>query len=430
MEKITLNQIEKKENRIAYRFSVTPGLDRFFSGEPFVIEYSESIEEVPDGVAAVPFVGTILPLVWLTDAVLELKELDRDFYDCIPRVRKGYEAMFPYVDFRGSLQVKQILDFSVSGTTGAALLFSGGLDAVSSLTAHIREKPALISIWGADVPYQAEEGWNQVYRGIAEYKNQYGLPGCVIHSSFRDFDREPVLTETFREKMQDGWWHGLKHALSLLCHVAPYTYLHRMERVYIASSFTKADEPITCASNPYTDNEVRFAGTRVCHDGYAFNRLGKIHNVVSYVNETGNAVHLHVCWQSVNGFNCCRCEKCYRTMAGLIAEGADPVDYGFEDAHAGMRKMQSLLAWEGSRNGIIKARWGSIQERVLQNEAQIQKTAYWKDMKFLKELDFTKENPVPVPLSDRIRGRLGEIPFYQMLHRMKMRVLHREDEDA
>ena len=105
MERITLNAIRKKENKIEYDCSVSDGFIKYFSGRKFIIEYPENIEKVPDGIAAIPFVCNVLPLVWLSDALLEVPELDYAFYECIPQFKEGYCAMFP--ESSGSCSTKE-----------------------------------------------------------------------------------------------------------------------------------------------------------------------------------------------------------------------------------------------------------------------------------------------------------------------------------
>jgi hypothetical protein len=65
------------------------------------------------------------------------------------------------------------------------------------------------------------------------------------------------------------------------------------------------------------------------HDGYEFSRQAKIHYITKYVKESKEQLFLRVCWESSGGSNCCRCEKCYRTILAIIAEGGEPRNYGF-----------------------------------------------------------------------------------------------------
>ena len=46
----------------------------------FRCEYSSDISALPEAVAVVPFVCSVLPLVWLTDAELTAGSIDKDFH--------------------------------------------------------------------------------------------------------------------------------------------------------------------------------------------------------------------------------------------------------------------------------------------------------------------------------------------------------------
>ncbi len=420
MEEIVLQQINKQDNTISYSFTVSEGLIKYFSGKPFVIEYPENIEAVPDAIAAIPFACNVLPIIWLTDSVLRLKELDKAFYDCIPNVCSGFEKMFPESVFAGQILVDSLAECDIPASGGSAAFFSGGLDAVHTLVRHLDEKPALVSIWGSDIRFDNAAGWEVVHKGIAEYSEKYNLPDIMIRSSFRDFDNEGLLHKTFCEQLKDGWWHGVKHGIGLLGHAAPYAYLHGLSTVYIASSNCPADGHVRCSSNPLTDNHVRFANARVVHDGFECSRQDKVRDVVNYVNRTGDQVSLHVCWESQSGSNCCRCEKCYRTMVGLIAEGADPVDYGFAYTRTTIQNLRRYLVSNYRSSGILQRQWTHIQDRITANRLQLGKHSDWKYVKWLLKADLWHPETVKIPMS--IRERLSQYRFYQKLHELKVKI--------
>ena len=105
MESIVLNKIEKENNKVCYKFSVSNGLQKYFSDSPFEIYYPDSIEGIPDAVLAVPFVCNVLPIIWLTDSLLYITELDKMFFKSIPEFKKGYMTMFPEAEFLGNVKV-------------------------------------------------------------------------------------------------------------------------------------------------------------------------------------------------------------------------------------------------------------------------------------------------------------------------------------
>ncbi len=424
MEKITLNKIIKENNTITYDFSATDGLSKYFSDIPFTIEYREDITSVPDSVAAVPFVCNVLPIIWLTDSELILDELDKALYDCIPEVKKGYETIFPESTFAGIITAQKIVPCNCSPSNNCALMFSGGLDAVSSLVSHLNEKPDLISIWGSDIKYDNVQGWDIVHNGITEYADKFNLREITIRSRFRDFDLEDLLDKDYSQQLQNGWWHGVKHALALLGHVAPYAYLKGYSKLYIASSNCPADGIIRIASSPLTDNYVRFANCEIIHDGYENSRQDKIRNVVDFCNNSNTQVSLHVCWESQEGSNCCRCEKCYRTMAGIIAEGADPIYYGFRHTIETLPDMRSyLIDFKNLSPDVAQRHWIHVYNGIHKNLDSVKKQPYWKDVKWIAESDFLHPETIKPSLRFKMGEKMSAFGFYRFLHRIKTAIL-------
>lgn len=423
MNAIVLSEIEKNKQRIQFHYQVSEELRQYFSTEAFIIEYPEDIESVPDAIAAVPFVCNVLPIVWLTDSKLVIPELDEAFYHCISEVKKGYEEMFPESIFRGEIEVGKIVPGDRPAIPGkCALFYSGGVDSMDTLLRHLDEKPTLLSIWGSDIKFDNEAGWKLVHSAIEEAAAHYNLEELVIHSSFREFDRERALSRRFSTQLKDNWWHGVKHGIALLGHVAPLAYLHGYEKMYIASSHCPEDGHVRCASNPLIDNHVRYAACQVFHDGFECSRQDKVHNIAVYNQSNNDYLPLHVCWESQKGSNCCRCEKCYRTIAAIIVEGDDPEKYGF----AGFEKhLNEMIPQAKKDSGLLIRQWTKIQNALKANRRSVRLSPYWKYVRWIEKADFYHPDTIQQPLSYRlkkahgIRGKLAEFRFYQMLHEWK-----------
>ncbi|MCD7864673.1 MAG: hypothetical protein LUG54_01335 [Clostridiales bacterium] len=330
MSNLSLNAILVDDCRIEYRFNYDNDLKKYFTEKPFVIEFPESIIHVPYGVLAIPFVVNVLPIIWLKNAKLIIPELDKNFYECIPEIKQGYINMYPEAVWNGEISVKKVIDCEKEMSENkSALFFSGGLDATTTVMRHFTENPEAYVIWGSDIKYANTVGWSKMHRGLLETVKYYDMNLSVIHSSFREFLNEGMLHSEFFDVLKDGWWHGVQHGIGILGHAAPLSWLHNIHCFYIASSNCPADGKVRCASHPTIDNHVRFCGCRIIHDGYELSRQDKIAYVVKRQEELHVNVFLHVCWESDSGTNCCHCEKCYRTMVGLWAEGVEPYGYGF-----------------------------------------------------------------------------------------------------
>ena len=323
---------------IEVTFKVFGDAKKYFCLEKFYAKYSCGLEYIPYGLAVIPFISNILPIAWLTNSNIICNELDSDFYDSIPDFKKGYEHMYPFLNFKGSitcmrtdyrskLKKKKLQDKSL-------VYFSGGVDAFATLFAHIEENPTLFILLGSDIKIGNKHGWDNVSRQLSQTAETYKLNTLQCESNFRDIINENSLTKMVNELgVIGGWWHDFQHGIGLLGHAAPLAWKYGYTKIYIASTFTTRDAGhVTCASDPTIDNFVRYAGARAYHDQYEYNRQQKIEHIVEYARLSGTRPFLRVCWQGDEGVNCCRCEKCYRTIIGLSALGEDAREWGFENS--------------------------------------------------------------------------------------------------
>ena len=311
----------------------------------------------------------MLPQVWLTDATLRLDELDEDFYNCIEKLKTGYEEMYPNLQFKGKIECKRIVKHQpLCNENRSLVFFSGGVDAFATLFAHINEKPTLFSICGADIALSNKRGWANVQRQIEDVSAKFCLPNIQCYSNFREFiDEERLCNLVASLGAKDDWWHGFQHGIGLIGHAALLAYQYGYKTNYIASSYTIKERPyVTCASDPRIDNNVRFCGAKVYHDQFEYNRQDKIKHVVAYSNEHQCRIKLRVCWISDGGENCCVCEKCIRTMYGLMAEKADPKEYGFNNVN--INRLHRKLKYRVQIPPICMPLWDDIIRRLNEQE--------------------------------------------------------------
>ena len=300
--------------------------------------------DCPVGIAIIPWICNILPIIWLTDSELIVPELDEDFYNCIEEFKRGYIDMYPMLEFKGKIIAESIKQNRPVASGGSACFFSGGVDAFNTLFQHLDEHPSLITIWGADVKLDDTLGWDIVYSHTLSTASKLNLDSYVIKSNFHSILNEKTLFKRLISNSGDGWWHGFQHGIGLIGLAAPLCFSLGIHTLYIASSFTAADKgKYTCASDPTIDNFVRFSNCRICHDGYEFTRMMKIKNICEHSDRIKdfNPV-LRVCWMETGGKNCCHCEKCLRTMAALFVQGRDPKDFGFDYSDSDLKKSKNL----------------------------------------------------------------------------------------
>ncbi len=325
-----LVKINKSGKRIAFDYEIKGEWEKYFNmSDKMYIEYGCDIESLPDAVAAIPLISNILPIVWLCNAEVILNELDKNFYTCLPDVKRGYENMYPMLNFAGKVTVAKVIESQrVLKEQTSAAFFSGGVDAYTTLLRHLEECPCLITIWGADIELSDIGGWRKVEQHIQTVSSYYGLRYIAVKSNFREMINAEILDKMVRES-KDGWWHGFQHGIGIISHAAPIAWLYGIERIYIASSYPlKMQGKYTCASDATIDNFVKYCGCDIVHDGNEMDRQEKVRYLVQN-KELGKEINLRVCWEAVGGGNCCRCEKCYRTILEIVSEGGNPNEFGF-----------------------------------------------------------------------------------------------------
>ena len=325
--KLTVDKITITENRIECSYTAEGIFKDYIKGDLFFVEYSMPVDAVPESVAVIPFLCQMLPIAWVFDAEIIVTAIDADFYEAIPRFKQGYIDMYPAINFCGKLTAQKIEKNKCKGEKTAAF-FSGGLDSWQTLLAHIDESPVLSLIWGSDIDIANEEGWNVVFNYVKRYAEEFNLDYITIKSNFRKIANRSALTKYVKSFVNEEWWRGFHHGIGIIGHMAPYAYVHGVKTVCIAGTISK-DYPRTCASHPDIDSFVRFCGSSIVHEGYDYNRIQKIEQVVAYSEANKKAIELRVCWKSENGANCCECEKCIRTIIGIVSAGHNPRNFGF-----------------------------------------------------------------------------------------------------
>lgn len=369
-DNLILEDIAVSGNVVKYKFSYTKGIADFFTADEMFVEYSHDVSDVPASVLAIPFVGSFVALTWLTDTVFWVKELDETFYRSLKELKTAYQELYPHYKFGGRFVSAKVERNDYHNTPEKSLLlFSGGVDA---MTTYIRNKDKDLLLCNIQGWYKnqnaaepvAEKEFNIVSKFGAENHNSVAL----VKSNFATIVNERTFNKKVGRFVGDSWWHGFSHSMSFISIGIPVAYKNQCNSILIASSFTIGDSRV-CASYATTDIEFNFCTNgHTIHDGFELSRQDKIKVIVDYQRESKQPFPLKVC--SFREENCCHCEKCFRTIAGIIAEGGNPHDFGF-DINGNIKDyfvdyFAKNLQFFGVRNESI-THWPHIKRRMITN---------------------------------------------------------------
>lgn len=77
MDDIILKKTVVEGGRVSFHFETRGRLKAYFTTDTLFVKYHHSVENVPVSLLNSIFVSSILPLMWLTDTIMWVDEIDR-----------------------------------------------------------------------------------------------------------------------------------------------------------------------------------------------------------------------------------------------------------------------------------------------------------------------------------------------------------------
>lgn len=202
-------------------------------------------------------------------------------------------------------------------TARSGMLFSGGIDSLAALRlnrlGYSPEHPGYVRdclmIHGFDIGGVQARGmkypvFDRAMEAIGTIARNADVTEIPVYTNIRHLydDRELWLNSFFGAVLA-----AVAHAFS-----------SRLDLFFIASSY---DLPnlVPCGSHPLLDPEYSSSEMRIRHRDVALTRIEKLRIVSEW---DAGFQNFRVCLANVpDRLNCGRCEKCVRTMTGLVALG-------------------------------------------------------------------------------------------------------------
>lgn len=394
--RLNISSVQNFGETLLFDFKAEGPWQRFFrAGNDFYVRNNIDISDVPSSVSIIPFLGNLLPLAWICDAEVVVPEVDEDFFQSLPAIQRVYGQYYPALSFDGSLTTDRIVRNKSHENDGVGLFFSGGLDSVSSLWELEGKKPVLLTLWGSDIKLLDHEGWRIVRNHVERFSQHGGFSRVTIESSFREFINEEAIDEYIRRQVDVGWWFGFQFGLGIISHGAPIAWKRNLSTLYFSGAGSWLDPKyqdeaknakLRSAGTSQMVETPKFCGVKIVCAQSDWKRQRKIEFAAPRSldrTDAGNDLSWRVCWRSDGGSNCCHCEKCFRTIYGLIAAGYDPVRFGFPAERTRLSEAKKL--WDTSSfNFETRCLWKDIQEAFSQWDG----TSIPKETEWILRYDF------------------------------------------
>ena len=280
-------------------------------------------------VALAPFILNVAPLVWLSGETYEIDALDAELAQAVDEIRREIEGLYPRHRWDGRLEAARLVTNEVDSTPSddrLSMLFTGGVDSVYTSLKHYPTPQNLIAVWGNETALDFEDRWRLLSAECENFAGQFGHRNIFIKTNAKEIIKRKRIRPDIRV-----WWGDVQIGMGLLGLCIPALFRGGGTQIRISSSNWRGGYEGAFGTSPAIDDRVRCAGISGVHEAYDATRQDKLNYIVRKCRDGQLPMHvLRVCSRPyVNEFNCCDCEKCMRTMTGILVAGGELNEFGF-----------------------------------------------------------------------------------------------------
>ncbi len=361
----------------------------------FFAKYENDIDltQLDYSIQIMPFIMNVVSIVWISGKDYYIESMDEELFGSLEKVKEVFKRMYKRTHWNGRLIPRKLVKNTYKhankkdGKERMALLFSGGLDSTASSLYHKDKKQLLVTVWGHwDLPLNDKKLWEIRRTQLIDFGKQYGHENTFIKSNYFSFLNRQVLDHYSSEI--SSWRIFTVEGLGWAGLVAPLMLLKGYPELRQASTVTW-DFNYPAAANPFVDDNIKFSGVQLKHDLFDMNRIDKCEFIANICKkEKLEKPLIRVCEEKIVG-NCCRCQKCVRTVLEFIVIGENPKDYGFDiSSEVALRKSKQFM--QDHTNGYTTVwHFMHIQKRMLERVKKGESIP--EDLKWILSVDLKKK---------------------------------------
>jgi hypothetical protein len=368
--------------KVVVHLDISDGLRKYFFTTKLGVEYDIDVTGCDSSILVLPALSVVAPIAWSRGSDVIVEKADEAYLDSLQNVRRILKGWFPQFSFKGEIRVEQAVKNEFHDHKKDSLLFSGGVD---SLTSYVRTKgenpiTLITLLMGEDryLPF-----YEKLKNAFQKFARDQGNDIHFIKSDIWNGTNNVVNNmELASDISLPAWWRDVSLGVVTLGLCAPLTVAAEIGTVRYSSAFT--DKQGTPDGSFYLSKTgVAWGNIRMVYGGNDVTRQQKIRHFLKGNNHLYQ--YLLVCNNNFEDYavsannnlypeNCSYCEKCLRTITGLILEGIDPNECNFNVDNKVLQFVQSAFT-SGSlnlqENGLF---WRDIQEHIANSSTDFNDT--------------------------------------------------------
>lgn len=240
----------------------------------------------------------------LNSPVIIEGSISRGYLENINRLMNHYEKNYP--NFHSvPIKCENVIDTESSNKKRCASFFSGGVDSFYTLLKRINEIDTIIVLYGFDIKLKDTEKIIKTKLATREVANHLKKQIIEIEGNFTK-----VITD-YCDWVTEGHGFALASASRALSDLFDIIYIPGTHSIIKQKNW---------GSSIYTDQHHSDSKLSIVHDSDQCERIEKLIYISEYDLVLEN---LRVCGDVPydGNYNCCKCEKCVRTMLQLWSIG-------------------------------------------------------------------------------------------------------------
>lgn len=331
--KLVLEKISVDESTISYQYNVTGYWKRYFSlNENLYVSYDMKMSGVSYDVAVIPFLYVFMPLAWMFQAVIEVDAVDSETLEGLEKYKGELKQIYPSLRLYETNIIAKTISKGQENRDNTAVYFSGGVDAWATLLEYLDTTSFLVTVIGADIDVDNKDAALRVWTEIQKVATVFSLTPMKIETNMRKVINERRVHKYLYAKSGIGYWQGIAAGIGIIGLSAPLSEKLSIGKVYVSTSITNEQVSTICRDGIIGQfvNAVGWSGTIIKAYGETTNRQEKVEKITAFSKQNKTPIYIRACWRDKTGKNCCKCEKCYRTIMGIAATGNNPCDFGFD----------------------------------------------------------------------------------------------------
>ncbi|MCU4926485.1 hypothetical protein OB905_10895 [Halobacteria archaeon AArc-dxtr1] len=366
MPSIHLTDVELKGTEIRYKYEYDRRLHHLFRGTDYVIGYDRDVEDIPIGIATIPFVASVAPIAWTEDIEIVVPTLDPTFGESLQTAREILDELYPELNFgTGGNNITCEYEAAVkerrANSTSSATLFSGGVDGLASYIEHRDESPGLIFVEYKSTDYDEDLEYKRLKdnaRSFAEFEEVDFNSIDATNKRVVDYNSVNLL---YRRVLNGySWWQKVNHGLWFTAISIPICYQEGYGKLYVPSSFTDQCS-IRWATAPELINQLAWTSGTAKHDLSQTGRQKKWKLISDFLSNRNPELYI----QSCEPYPCGECFHCARNLAAMLLEGIQPKHYGYRNPKLELNDIRlKILSGEWEMDEVNRQFWEDIQNSL------------------------------------------------------------------